>query len=233
MLFRIKFAKREGVRYISHLQLMNTIRRIARRAQLPVAFSEGFNPHIKIAMGPPLAVGLVSEGEYLDLELVEEMEIDELLSALNNSSPDAICFLQAKIIPEGIKSLSALVDTAVYLLYLEFSSEITKNKEQQMLDEFISEESIKIIRHRRRKKDREIDLKPRIYGAELSAPGIWRFSVMTGSRGNVRPEEIGRALSDKYSCIRELSPLEVLREGLFVRQDNKIYPPYAEKIIRG
>lgn len=231
MNYRIKFEKLEDLMYISHLQVMKTIRRIIRRAELPAAFSQGFNPHIKISMGPPLAVGLISYGEYFDLELKEELAESELIKALNQFSPKDLNFIKAVKIPENIRSLSSLIDTAIYTIKFDFERKKSLKEEKEILQNFMQEESIMIIRHRRKKTDREIDLKKRIFSAEVIEENKWKFAVVTGSRGNLRPEELNRALKARYPEIKEFSPLNVLREGVFVKDEDDFYPPYAEKFI--
>ncbi|RCW54926.1 MULTISPECIES: TIGR03936 family radical SAM-associated protein [Halanaerobium] len=231
MNYRIKFAKLEDLMYISHLEVIKTLRRIIRRAELPAAFSQGYNPRINLAIGPPLAVGLISKGEYFDLELTEELEAEELLSKLNSVSPDHLKFLKAVAVPDDIRSLSSLVDTAIYTINFEYTEAKSLETEKEMLEEFMSQDEIMIIRHRRKKEDRKIDLKKRIFSAEITDKNKWKFAVVTGSRGNVRPEELNRALRDKYSKIEEFSPLQVVREGVFVRDGESFDPPYAEKFI--
>lgn len=231
MQYRIKFAKLEDLMYISHLEVIKTLRRIIRRAELPAAFSQGYNPRINLAIGPPLAVGLISQGEYFDLELNEEVEEDALIADLNSASPKDLKFLKAVKIPDDIRSLSSLLDTAIYTITFDYSEEKSLKEEKEMLDDFMAAEEIMIIRHRRKKSDRKIDLKKRIFSAEVVDKNKWKFAVVTGSRGNVRPEELNRALRQKYPEIKEFSPLQVVREGVFVRDGKEFYPPYAEKFI--
>ena len=231
MNYRIKFTKLEDLMYISHLEVIKTLRRIIRRAELPAAFSQGYNPRINLAVGPPLAVGLISRGEYFDLELTEEMEVENLIRDLNAVSPNHLKFLKAAEIPEDIRSLSSLLDTAIYTINFNYTVEKSLEAEKEMLEEFMEQDEIMIIRHRRKKSDREIDLKKRIFSAEITEKNKWKFAVVTGSRGNVRPEELNRALRKIHSEIKEFSPLQVIREGVFVRDGEDFYPPYAEKFI--
>jgi len=231
MKYRIKFEKLEDLMYISHLELMKTFRSTIRRAELPVSFSQGYNPHIILAMGPPLAVGLISHGEYFDLELEEEIEKTEFIERLNRFSPKDLNFLKAERVPDDIRSLSSLLDTAIYTMNMNFKRKYSLEEQKRMLDEFLNEEEIMIIRHRRKKSDREIDLKKRIFSAEVIEKNKWRFAVVTGSRGNLRPEELNRALKERYPDLDEFSPLNVTREGVFVNEDEEYLPPYAEKFI--
>ncbi|MFW6001070.1 MAG: TIGR03936 family radical SAM-associated protein [Halanaerobium sp.] len=231
MKYRIKFEKLENLMYISHLEIMKTFRTTIRRAELPVSFSQGFNPHIILAMGPPLAVGLISHGEYFDLDLKIKISEKEIVERLNSFSPKDLNFLKAVEIPDDIRSLSSLLDTAVYIFNFDFKNLSSLDQEKQMLEKFLDQEEIMIIRHRRKKSDRKIDLKKRIFSAEVLEKNIWRFAVVTGSRGNLRPEELHRALKQKYSNINEFSPLRVTREGVYVNEDGEYYPPYAERYI--
>ncbi|ADO77364.1 TIGR03936 family radical SAM-associated protein [Halanaerobium praevalens] len=231
MNYRIKFAKLEDLMYISHLEVIKTLRRIIRRAELPAAFSQGYNPRIKLAIGPPLAVGLISKGEYFDLELETELDSQQIIRDLNAVSPQALKFLEAVKVPTDIRSLSSLLDTAIYTIKFDYSKAKTLAAEKKMLEEFMQQEEIMIIRHRRKKSDRELDLKTRIFSAEIKEKNHWQFAVVTGSRGNVRPEELNRALRTKYPEIKEFSPLQVIREGVFVKDGEAYLAPYAEKFI--
>ena len=62
MRYLIKFTKEDSIKYVSHLELMRTIQRIIRRAELPVQYSQGFNPHIILSIAQPLSVGVYSKG---------------------------------------------------------------------------------------------------------------------------------------------------------------------------
>lgn len=231
MNYRIKFAKLEDLMYISHLEVIKTLRRIIRRAGLPAAFSQGYNPRINLAIGPPLAVGLISKGEYFDLELEQELEPEKLLADLNSASTEHLKFLNAAAVPDDIRSLSSLLDTAIYTINFEYSAEKSLEEEKDMLEKFMAQPEIMIIRHRRKKSDRKIDLKKRIFSAEIIDNNKWKFAVVTGSRGNVRPEELNRALREMFPEVKGFSPLQVIREGVFVRDGEDFYPPYAEKFI--
>jgi len=231
MNYRIKFAKLEDLMYISHLEVIKTLRRIIRRAELPASFSQGYNPRINLAIGPPLAVGLISKGEYFDLELESEMDPDKLIADLNSVSPEHLKFLKAVAVPDDIRSLSSLVDTAIYTINFDYTESKSLEEEKEMLKKFMDQKEIMVIRHRRKKSDRKIDLKKKIFSAEITDKNKWKFAVVTGSRGNVRPEELNRSLREKYPEIKDFSPLQVIREGIFVRDGEKFNPPYAEKFI--
>lgn len=80
---RLKFCKVGTLQYISHLDLQRTFNRILVRACIPVWYSQGFNPHIKLVFSTPLSVGTESICEYLDIRLSREMPLDELKEKIN------------------------------------------------------------------------------------------------------------------------------------------------------
>ncbi|MBS4016264.1 MAG: TIGR03960 family B12-binding radical SAM protein [Candidatus Latescibacteria bacterium] len=69
--FRIKYLVGETYRYAGHLDLVRAIYRTLRRSELPIAYSKGYSPHPVVSFGPPLPVGVISSGEYLDIEMVQ------------------------------------------------------------------------------------------------------------------------------------------------------------------
>ena len=80
---RVKFRKVGNLQYISHLDLQRTFARVLVRAGLPLWYTKGFNPHIKMVFGLPLPVGSESECEYLDIRIERELSADEVMERLN------------------------------------------------------------------------------------------------------------------------------------------------------
>jgi len=86
----LKYSLEEEGCFLSHLDLMRLMERAFRRANLPLAFSEGFNPHPRVSFASALAVGVTSEGEYLDVQLRENIPIQEVQKRLNMALPSGI-----------------------------------------------------------------------------------------------------------------------------------------------
>ena len=80
---RVKFIKTGYLKYLSHLDLVRLFIRAFSRANIPVKFSEGFNPHPKFSIGNPLPLGTESLAEYMDIELIEDMDPKEFMQKLN------------------------------------------------------------------------------------------------------------------------------------------------------
>ena len=85
---RIRFRKTGNLQYISHLDLQRTFARVLVRAGLPLWYTKGFNPHIKMVFGLPLSVGAESECEFLDIRIERDMSEDEIKTRLNGEVTD-------------------------------------------------------------------------------------------------------------------------------------------------
>lgn len=97
--WRLKFSKTGMGKYISHLDLLRTFTRAIHRAELPVRYSQGFNPHQLITFSLPLALGVTSETEFVDIDFEEGTNPDDIMNALNKNLPPDIKIL-AVTIPE-------------------------------------------------------------------------------------------------------------------------------------
>ena len=102
MIYRMKFEKRDEVKYIGHLDTMRTFTRCIKKTSLPIKFSTGFNPRVQLAFALPLAVGVTSECEYFDLELNGDVEPQEVIDELNNFLPINLEKLDRKILSKYI-----------------------------------------------------------------------------------------------------------------------------------
>ena len=94
---RIKFAKTGSMKYVGHLDIMRYFQKAIRRSGLPIKYSEGFNPHQIMSFAAPLGVGITSEGEYMDIELREEVKSREALERLQNTMVEEMDILQFQV----------------------------------------------------------------------------------------------------------------------------------------
>ena len=91
---RVRFRKVGNLQYISHLDLQRTFSRVLVRAGLPLWYTKGFNPHIKMVFGMPLPVGSESECELLDIRIEREMSCEEVKARLNRELTDELAVLE-------------------------------------------------------------------------------------------------------------------------------------------
>ena len=120
---RIKFYKGQETKYISHLDLMRLWERALHRAGMQLAYTEGFSPHPRISLAAPLALGVTSGAELMDVVLVKVSSPHFFTAAVNSKLPEGIGILQAHAIGANEPSLQSLVRQAEYEATVETEKE--------------------------------------------------------------------------------------------------------------
>jgi radical SAM-linked protein len=185
---RLRFAKRGDLRLVSHHDLMRCLERMARRAELPLARSQGFNPRPKIAFTLALALGIEGHHEVVEIELLEPLEPSEVLRRLAAVSPPGLEWLDAEDPGPG---RAAQAEAVCYALAVPADR---RDGAREALADFLARDRWPYTRHR---PDRtvEIDLRPFLLEAGLEGPdGILRFRLKMSPSGSARPEEVIEAL---------------------------------------
>jgi radical SAM-linked protein len=111
--YRFTFEKLGEARWLSHRQIMDALERILRAAGLPVRYTEGFNPHIRLSMGPALAVGHEGEAEIFDVDCTAPITRQHVAKA-NELLPDGVRIVDAQPLMPGAPSLGKLVAASRY-----------------------------------------------------------------------------------------------------------------------
>ena len=119
MKVRIKFSKEGPVKFVGHLDTMRYFQKAIRRANLPVAFSGGYSPHMIMSFAAPLGVGTESLGEYFDLELAETVPTSEITRRLDAVMVEGVHVLSTRQVEDG-KAGKAMSLVAAADYYVEF-----------------------------------------------------------------------------------------------------------------
>lgn len=180
--YRMKFAKTGRAKYISHLDLMRCFQRCIRRAELPIAYSEGFHPHMLIVFAAALSLGFDSRSEIIEIQLTEELSYDEVKDRMN------------AILPEGIEILSCCAPKHKMgqMGYAEYRVTLPCDDSSRLLfqwNEFMSQEKI-LVEKKTKRGFREIDLKEQTesLSAEAADKGLeLHLRLPAGSTVNVNP----------------------------------------------
>ena len=107
---RLRYRKIGPARFIGTREIGNVFLRAARRAALPVAFTQGYHPHAKIAFGPALPLGYSSDDEFVDLELTATQDPNTILDALRRELPDGLEPFAIDDIARGLPSIDGDID---------------------------------------------------------------------------------------------------------------------------
>lgn len=214
--FVCRYRKAGEVRWISHLDLKNTLERALRRAELALELTQGYNPRPKLSFGPPLPLGATGEGELFAVHLAEATDPDELKRRLNEQLPPGLEILEAWALPgHRKKETFGNVDVAEYRIsLLNGDADDLADRVEKLL---ASEE---LIVHRGgNRPERDVDVRRHILGLEVGHTAAGeveiRARLRTGSHGGARPQEIIALLGVE----EEKTPVRYERTGLYVAGD--------------
>lgn len=206
MRVRIKFAKQGAMKFIGHLDVMRYFQKAIRRADIPIAFSEGFSPHMIMSFAAPLGVGLTSHAEYMDIEVKEAIPSGEALERLNRVMVEGMEVLSYRQVPEEKASKAmSLVAAADYTLVFREGYEPESGWEEKLL-KFYGQDSI-IVTKKTKKGEREVDIRPLIYRLDVREGTVF-MQVSTGSTDNLKPELVMEAFFAWMGL--EISPYALL-----------------------
>ena len=207
MNIRMKFKKHGCMKFIGHLDVMRYFQKAIRRADIDIAYSEGFSPHMIMSFAAPLGVGLTSEGEYVDLQVNSCASSKAAVDALNSVMVDGMEVVSFKLLPENVKNAMSSVAAADY--FVKWREGYAPENWEEKFNAFLQKEEMLIVKKTKR-SEAEVDLKPMLYKTELRDGGIF-MQVACGSVNNLKPELVMEAFAKDAGI--ELAPfaLEVCR----------------------
>ena len=187
---RIKFRKNGVMKFIGHLDIMRYFQKAIRRAEIPIAFTSGYSPHMIMSFANPLGVGLTSDGEYFDIELTEPIASREAVKRLNEQMVDGMEIVSFVQIPDDKKSKGmSIVAGADYLSSVKNGS-LPENLAEK-LEAFYAQNEICVVK-KTKKSEKEVDIRPMIYKLECRNGKIY-MRVVAGSVQNLKPELVTEA----------------------------------------
>jgi radical SAM-linked protein len=183
MRIRITFVKQGALRYTGHLDLHKLWERAARRAELPLAYSQGFHPQPKMNMAAALPLGFSSRCEVMDMKLEQDIPLENLPARLNTTLPSGLQVVDVEQVDERAPALQTQVLSAEYEVTL--TEAVGGSELQQRVDSVLESKSIP-----RERRGKTYDLRPLIEELRLPADGkiFMRLAAREGATG--RPEEV-------------------------------------------
>jgi len=226
MRVRIRFEKTGIMRYVGHLDLMRFFQKAVKRAGLPIRYSEGFNPHQIMSFASPLGVGLTSEGEYMDIDIKEQVNSKAALETLNANMVEGLEIKSFKYLPDNAEKCMSAVTAASYLVTYKDSKDDVCYVDNilELKQKFFDEAaSINIVK-KTKKGERELDLKPLIYRFNIRVVDnkpVYDLLLSSGSTDNIKPELVVKAFHEFLGLpeFDELS-LDIKRTDMFTGESD-------------
>ena len=207
-IIRAKYNKEDDMIFISHLDLQRLLQRAFRRAEINLSYSQGFNPHPKMSYGNALALGVESQGEYVDIEIEDDITVKEFLDRINAELPKGVKFIKAE----------------------EITSPLSKELVKTKVLEFTRKESIMITKKNKKGKLVENDIRPLIKTFDLVSIDDERATfeaiIATGSKGNLNINIlVPIILNDILGVEMDQREVEVIRRDLYAMKDGELVTP--------
>jgi radical SAM-linked protein len=195
---RVRFGKMGKIRFLSHRDVARVWERALRRAGIRVAYSEGFSPRPRLSFGLALSTGYESLGEYLDIDLADEVDPIELPAIVNPSLPEGMEAQAAIVIPPGTDSLQQAVTSSTWQLELP-GTETTHLEDAVERALRLDELPITV---ERKGSETTLDARPAIL--ELTVAGRTLEAELATQPRSLRPAELLRALDPSWVLGRAL-----------------------------
>ncbi len=212
MKIRIRFSKSGMMKYIGHLDMVRYFQKVNRRAQVDVAYSEGFSPHQKMSFAAPLSVGALSQGEYFDMEVNSTKSSKEMIELMNTQNVEGVSILSYKLLPDNAKNAMSIVAAADYKVYTDLFG-------KDVLDAFMAQEEVVVLK-KTKKSEKEVNIRPMIFELSLVDDGIF-MKVAQGSASNLKPELVMESLA-KFSAITLPSMITYERLDMYCEENGKL-----------
>lgn len=232
------------MKFIGHLDMMRYFQKAIRRANIDIAYSEGYSPHQIMSFAAPLGVGVTSDGEYFDIEVKSSKSSLESIQALNDVMVEGISILEYKRLPDTAKTSMSLVAAADYLVCPKQGYEPlaqTHQELQKKVQAFYEAQPEIRITKQTKKREIQMDLKPLIYQMKASGerdnPALF-LKICTGSADNIKPELVLEAFCRFHGISYEASAFQIHRLEVYAKADEipvkgenerKAYEAYLDK----
>ena len=209
------FEKGIRLRHIGHLDIQRAMMRALRRSGLPVAYSNGYNPHILLTFASALSTGAAGKKEILDVTMAREVSPDDFLQQMNRALPPDLQLSFARALDDKHPAMMALVQAADYTLQIEDANAAAKMI--AVIPDFLQQTSILAMR-RTKSGMKETDIRPLLVSLSGEGTAIHAVMVLTETLA-CKPDMLLSALST--FCGLESAPdALIIRNGLLGRDEN-------------
>ena len=216
---RLNFSKTGRAIYISHLDVNRMMTRAVRRAQLPMWYTEGFNPHPYIAFALPLSLGQSSDCEYMDIRIEGDMTDDEIMSRLNETLPEGLKILSVGAPVHDAKE----IEKAQYFVKIVFADAEAASLFRSKAEELMRSEELmaeKPGKKGHRKIMKQVNLIDMIFDAKLSSTDSivnLQCVLAAGNTHNLNPTLLVETIENSVSL--KHTQLHIVRKKLITKNN--------------
>lgn len=221
MKIRMKFKKQGALRFIGHLDILRYFQKVMRRADVDICYSEGFSPHQIMSFAAPLGVGLLSNGEYVDIEVHTTKDSKTMMEQINRANAEGFEVTSYRQLEDSAKNAMSMVAAADYKVWFKEGCEPENSKDLfEKFKEFTQLEKIEIIK-KTKKGEKSLDLKHYIYEVSINEKVIF-MKLASGSSANIKPELVLTAFYETMGKEYPVFDFQVEREEVYADEGTEI-----------
>lgn len=231
----LSVSKGNELRFLGHLDYLRTMERAVLRAQIPVAFSEGFNPHMRLSFDSALGVGVAADPVYMDLRLQNDMPVEEMKEALEKQLPQGITIHRIQEVPIHTPKLTTFFNEDAY----EMEGPVTEENISEAEENIQKFNELSSFQYKRvtPKKVRVMDVKPMIIDPlklEIqNGRAFLRFSLIRSNAGTVQPKDIWNLLAETFHLPWTKNTFICSRTGAYFNTNGKRETPFTVSLAAG
>ena len=217
----IRFGKQSRLRFISHLDLQRFFQRALNRTGLPIAWTQGFNPHPILSFGSALALGWTSEDEILDVQRSAPLGRRRTEDAMRAALPVDLPVLEVRMVDDRHPAPMAMVRASDYEITL---SGETAAATLDAAEEFLRRESVMAVR-KTKSGEREVDIRPMALLMEREGD-VLSARLMLTEKDTLKPDLLVRALAEIAGA--EVPEMRIHRRCLLGEDESGALKPLME-----
>lgn len=238
MTLRVKFTKEGYLKYISHLDMMRLFDRAFRRGNIPIRYSQGFNPQPKLSIANPLALGIESQEEFMDIELSERIPETDFIDIMNKELPEGIRIIDVKYVDDK-RIVSSIVGWSYYEIKVKVNNMEDLDSLQYSIDRWLRNTEI-LLERTRYKKGKEIkdikNIRPLIGNVTIDRNDenlkkdngyVLRLYCLLKSNdsGNLKPTDFLKAFKEYTGFDMDIEMADIKRLNMYTDVDGSIQSP--------
>jgi len=211
--YRLKITKKGILKYFSHLDWQNTFLKALSRTDLDIAFSMGYNPTMKVSMGVALPLFIESEGEFIDIELLEDTPVEKVKSELAAVLHENAEILEVKKLSKADTSIDTTVRWAEYRVKFDLDKNLYKMENiKYNIEEVFSSDEILITKKNKKGLEKTINIKNSIKSYRFENDCLF-IVLRTGQQGEIPTVRI-----DDFMKLVGLTSYDIARTRFFDEQ---------------
>jgi radical SAM-linked protein len=221
-----QFKRTTPLRFLSHLDQQRLFQRAFRRANLPIEYSQGFNPHPKMSFALAMSVGLTSDCEYGEVNVSEDLNSDEFIAQMNAVLPEGLQIVSAKVCEDGTRSLSSSIEKSYYALKVKIVPETSFLRLADIIKSYLRLDDIKMEKRNKKGKMVEKNIRPFIESISVSQLDgesdrvNIEMTLIYIDQQCVKPERVLESINNLYGDVFIVDPtIECHRQKLLLKAE--------------